>query len=253
MKKFLALLLLAFAVVCSAQDNIKPEFQAFAGALVKLKKMEQGFHKFMLKVDAAPWAFQATGEVAAPAGDADVLINALFDGELYAVLAYVPNVAQGSDGKEYNVGLFDIMLYYEDEPTKIRNLKFKLLPPANDEWAQGIFKDAQESGSLLGQIWKGKYDRDIVKASANPIDKAQLKRMQNAQKPAEEFVEKKTGSAEKSSSKDRRSRMVSNDDDEKPVKKKKKKKKISSADDDDDDDDSGLSEKEKRRKKMLRR
>lgn len=178
MKKLIAVLFLAFAVICSAQSSIKPEFQAFSGALLKLKKVEKGYHKFRLTVDVAPWAFQADGEVQAPGGDGDALITGLFDGDVYAVLAYVPSTAAGSDGKEYQVGLFDMMLFFEDEPTKIRNLRFKLLPPANDEWAMGILKDALESGSLLGNVWGGKYERAITKASADPMDKAKLRALQ---------------------------------------------------------------------------
>ena len=178
MKKLIAVLFLAFAVVCSAQSSIKPEFQAFSGALLKLKKVEKGYHKFRLTVDVNPWAFQADGEVQAPGGDGDAMITGLFDGDVYAVLAYVPSTAAGSDGKEYQVGLFDMMLYFEDEPTKIRNLRFKLLPPANDEWAMGILKDALESGSLLGNVWGGKYERAITKASADPMDKAKLRALQ---------------------------------------------------------------------------
>lgn len=181
MRKLIAVLFMAFAVVCSAQ-NIKPEFQAFSGALLKLKPAEKGFHKFQLKVDVAPWAFQATGEVQAPGGDADVLITGLFDGDVYAVLAYVPSSAEGTDGKSYQVGFFDMMLYFEDEPTRIRNLKFKLLPPANDEWAVGILKDALSSGSLLGNVWGGKYDKAITKASADPMDKKKLQALQNKPK-----------------------------------------------------------------------
>jgi len=177
MKKLLAFLVLAFAVVCSAQ-SLKPEFQAFSGALLKLKKVEKGFHKFQLKVEAAPWAFMATGEVQAPGGDGDVLITGLFDGELYAVIAYVPSPAVGSDGLEYQAGFFDMMIYYEEEPTRVRNLKFKLLPPADDEWAMGILKDALESGSLIGNVWGGKYDRAITKASADPMDKTKLLALQ---------------------------------------------------------------------------
>lgn len=182
MKKLLAFLFLAFAVLCSAQSSVKPEFQAFSGALLKLKKADKGFHKFQLTVDVAPWAFQAVGEVQAPGGDGDVLITGLFDGDVYAVLAYIPSAAQGSDGQEYQVGFFDMMLYYEEEPTRIRNLKFKLLPPANDDWAKGILKDALESGSLIGNVWGGKYDRAITKASATPMDKKKLEALQKKSK-----------------------------------------------------------------------
>ena len=175
MKKILTVIFLACTIVFAQEGSIKPGFQAFAGALIKLKKAENGFHKFMLRVDVAPWAFVAQGEVQAPGGDSDVLITALFDRALYAVLAYIPDkIAAGSDGEEYNVGFFDMMLYYDEEPTRIRNLSFRLLPPANDSWAQSILDDALQSGSLLGKIWGGKYEREITKASAVPIDKAKL-------------------------------------------------------------------------------
>jgi len=194
MKKILTVIFLACAFVFAQEGSIKPGFQAFAGALIKLKKAEHGFHKFRLKVDVAPWAFVAEGEVQAPGGDSDVLITALFDRALYAVLAYIPDkIAAGSDGEEYNVGFFDMMLYYDEEPTRIRNLSFKLLPPANDSWAQSILDDALQSGSLLGKIWSGKYEREITKASAVPIDKAKLVAMQ--QKRAEEKANKRAREA----------------------------------------------------------
>lgn len=230
MKKIIAVLFLACALLGYAQDSsIKPEFQAFSGALVKLKKAKNGYHKFMLQIVAAPWAFKAEGEVAAPGGDPDMLINALFDGDLYAVLAYVPSATSGADGQEYQVGLFDMMLFFEDEPTKIRNLKFSLLPPANDDWAMSAFNDAQSSGSLLGKIWKGKYDREITKASANPLTKQSVRSMQRA---AEEAA-----AAEEA---ERQAKMAAK-------KSKKKKKKAAVVDECDDPD---MTVKEKRRCQM---
>ena len=185
MKKILTVIFLACAFVFAQEGSIRPEFQAFSGALIKLKKAEHGFHKFRLRVDVAPWSFLAEGEVQAPGGDSDVLITALFDRALYAVLAYIPDkIAAGSDGEEYNVGFFDMMLYYDEEPTRIRNLSFKLLPPANDSWAQSILDDALQSGSLLGKIWSGRYEREITRASAVPIDKTKLIDMQQKRKEA---------------------------------------------------------------------
>ena len=139
MKKLLTVIFLACAMVFAQEGSIKPEFQAFSGALIKLKKAEKGFHKFRLRVDVA---------------------------------------------EEYNVGFFDMMLYYDEEPTRIRNLSFKLLPPANDSWAQSILDDALQSGSLLGRIWSGKYEREITKASAVPIDKTKLVDMQQKRQAA---------------------------------------------------------------------
>ena len=263
MKKLIVLLCLVFVAVCSAQ-TLKPEFQAFSGALLKLKKADKGYHKFRLTVDVNPWAFQADGEVQAPGGDGDALITGLFDGDVYAVLAYVPSTAVGSDSKEYQVGLFDMMLYFEDEPTKIRNLRFKLLPPANDEWAMGILKDALESGSLLGNVWGGKYDKAITRASADPLDKAKLRALQkkNNKEPEEEATittrkrrveandevapkkKKAAKPVEDDAALNKRKRRVDAADEETaPTKKKKKKKKVSG----DECDDPSLSVKEKRR------
>ena len=227
MKKIIAALFLAFALVGYAQESsIKPEFQAFSGALVKLKKAKKGYHKFMLEIVAAPWAFKAEGEVAAPGGDPDMLINALFDGDLYAVLAYVPSATSGADGQEYQVGLFDMMLFFEDEPTKIRNLKFSLLPPANDDWAMSAFNDAQSSGSLLGKIWKGKYDREITKASANPLTKQSVRSMQKAAEEAaaaEEAERQAKMAAKKSKKKKKKASIVDEcDDPEMTVKEKRR-------------------------------
>lgn len=216
MKKIIAVLFLACALLGYAQDSsIKPEFQAFSGALVKLKKAKNGYHKFMLQIVAAPWAFKAEGEVAAPGGDPDMLINALFDGDLYAVLAYVPSATSGADGQEYQVGLFDMMLFFEDEPTKIRNLKFSLLPPANDDWAMSAFNDAQSSGSLLGKIWRGKYDREITKASANPLTKQSVRSMQKAaeEAAAAEEAERQAKMAAKKSKKKKKAAVVDECDD----------------------------------------
>ena len=260
MKKLIVFLCLVFVAVCSAQ-TLKPEFQAFSGALLKLKKADKGYHKFRLTVDVAPWAFQADGEVQAPGGDGDALITGLFDGDVYAVLAYVPSTAVGSDNKEYQVGFFDMMLYFEDEPTKIRNLRFKLLPPANDEWAMGILKDALESGSLVGNVWGGKYDKAITRASADPMDKAKLRAMQKKtanssddestittrkrRVEADEEVapkKKKAKPVEDDAAMNKRKRRVEAEEAPAPTVKKKKKKKAG-----DECDDPSLSVKEKRR------
>jgi len=226
MKKLISIIVMACALLGYAQDSsIKPEFQAFSGALVKLKKAKNGYHKFMLDIVAAPWAFKAEGEVAAPGGDPDMLINALFDGDLYAVLAYVPSATSGTDGQEYQVGLFDMMLYFEDEPTKIRNLTFTLLPPANDDWAMSAFNDAQSSGTLLGKIWKGKYDREITKASANPLTKKSVKAMRQAaeEAAAAEEAEREAKMAAKKSKKKKKAAVVDEcDDPELTVKEKRR-------------------------------
>lgn len=238
MKKILALLVLAFAVVGYAQQgNIKPKFQAFSGALLKLKDAEKGFQKFSLKVDVAPWSFQAIGEVRVPNGDTEALREALFEGDLYAVLAYIDNSPVEVNGEEYQVGLFDVMIYFDDEPTTVRNVKFKLLPPVDDDWSKSGLQDALSSGSLLGKIWDGKYEREITKASADPMDKGKLKAMKRKK---QEAVEAETMSV----SDKKKKRMKDMAEDDQPKKKKKKKK---ASRDEDECDDPGMTPREKKR------
>ena len=241
MKKILALLVLALVVVGYAQEgNIKPKFQAFSGALLKLKDAEKGYQKFSLKVDVAPWSFQAIGEVRVPNGDTEALREALFEGDLYAVLAYIDNSPVEVNGEEYQVGLFDVMIYFDDEPTTIRNVKFKLLPPVDDDWSKSGLQDALSSGSLLGKIWDGKYDREITKASADPMDKAKLKSLKR----------KKAAAAEESSEmsvSDKKKQRMRDMAEEKQAKKKKKKRV------EDECDDPSLTPKERKRCLMKRK
>ena len=238
MKKILALLVLALAVVGYAQQgSIKPKFQAFSGALLKLKEADKGYHKFSLKVDVAPWAFQAIGEVRAPNGDPEILREALFEGDLYAVLAYIDNSPVEVNGDVYQVGLFDVMIYFDDEPTTVRNVKFKLLPPVDDDWSKSGLQDAQSSASLLGKIWDGKYEREITKASADPMDKGKLKAMKRKK---QEAVEAETMSV----SDKKKKRMKDMAEDDQPKKKKKKKK---ASRDEDECDDPGMTPREKKR------
>ena len=223
------MLFMALAVLSFAQGDTKPEFQAFSSSMLKLKPAEGGWQKFSLKVEVAPWAFQAIGDVHIVAGDAELLNTALYDGTLYAVVAYIPAPAAGTDGKEYQVGVFDLMLFLEDEPTQVRNVKFRLLPPANDEWAMGIFKDAISAGTALGSVWGGAFEDEITKASAVPMDKKQLQaQLKKKERPAPAPVVE-----------------------EEPVVKKKKKR--SYDEDEEDEDGSNLTVKEKRRRAMLQK
>ncbi|MBR4347605.1 MAG: hypothetical protein IKP90_01495 [Fibrobacter sp.] len=245
MKKILALLVLAFAVVGYAQQgNIKPKFQAFSGALLKLKDAEKGFQKFSLKVDVAPWSFQAIGEVRVPNGDTEALREALFEGDLYAVLAYIDNSPVEVNGEEYQVGLFDVMIYFDDEPTTVRNVKFKLLPPVDDDWSKSGLQDALSSGSLLGKIWDGKYEREITKASADPMDKGKLKAMKRKKQEAAEEA------AAMSVSEKKKKRMKDMAEEDQPKKKKKKKK---ASRDEDECDDPSFTPKERKRCLMMKK
>jgi hypothetical protein len=186
MRIFISLVL--FLSLC-AFAGVKPEFQAFAANFLDLKDAgDDGYHSFTLRVDIAPWAFVYTGKVLAPNGDPDVLMDALAGDELYEVIAYVPAPVEGSDGKEYQAGVFDVMLYYSDGDEElqatIRDAKVQLLAPiASDSWAQNAFKDAQTSKGM--GVWKdASYSSAITDASADPMDKTKVYASKRAAKKA---------------------------------------------------------------------
>jgi hypothetical protein len=172
MKKIISLLCV-LAISSFAQKGT--EFQAFSGEFLKVGDMKAGYHPFTMPVQGEGWAFKAEGEVQAPAGDPYVLLDGILDGTVYAVVAYVPAVAAGTDAKDYQVGMFDMMIYLEDESVKVRNVKFTLLPPANDEWASDMARDANEIGAASkATLWSGANDVAITRTSAVPLTKKDL-------------------------------------------------------------------------------
>lgn len=170
------ILFLFMAVMAAFAQDQTPQFQAFSGELMKISdQIKGGYHRFALQVKGEGWAFEAQGEVKAPAGDPYVLIDGILDGEVYVMVAYIPAMAAGTNGKDYQVGMIDAMVYLEDEAVETRKVKFKLVAPANDEWAVGMARDAAEIGApFLPTLWNGSRDVEIVRAAAVPLDKEGL-------------------------------------------------------------------------------
>ncbi len=176
-------LAMSFLLFCAAVSfaQIKPSFQAFDADYLQLGEASNGFHHFIIRVDYAPWAFVAEGDVKAPQGDVDLLFNSMDNDQLYIVVAYSPSPVEGSDGLEYQAGIYDVMIYYTDEAddfsTRIQNLKITLLPPiASDSWATGSLADAQGKRGKPGDVFKNpEYSSAIFQASAQPLSKAQAK------------------------------------------------------------------------------
>lgn len=266
MKK-LVVLLCMLAAFAFAQ---KVEFQAFAGSkdMLKLGKPEGAVVPFMMQVKGEGWAFAAQGKAVAPGGDPNTLIDAYLDGSVYVVVAYISELAGGTDSKDYQVGMIDARLYMEDEALETRGVKFKLLPPANDEWAQGMANEAVSTGaSVKSQLWEGKYDVAITRTAAVPLDndalnpKPKAKRVvkDDSDKPVvkRRVVKKATDEDDEDEAPVVKKRVVKKkrvaDDDDEPVVKKKVVKKRKVVVEEDDDEDEGLTIKEKRRRAAARK
>lgn len=170
--KRLFLILLFLSVPLFAQA--KPKFQAFTGTLLRIHEAIDGYHEFSMRIISAPWAFHVQGRVKSPGGDPDAIFNALFERELVGVLAYIPSPSLGTDGKEYETGIFNFMIYYYDSPTIIQDFSIKLMAPANDSWAKESFQIAKTAGEALTSLWKGDFDKEITRAAAVPLTRKRL-------------------------------------------------------------------------------
>lgn len=184
LKKLAMFLVLGCAILSFAQ--VKPSFQAFDADYLSLSEASKGYHHFSIRVDYAPWAFVAEGEVKAPQGDPDMLFYSMDDDQLYIVVAYSEAPIGAFDGLEYQAGIYDVMMYYSDGvdefPTKIQNLKLSLLPPiASDAWAKGALEDAQGKRGNPGDVFRNPENANaIFKASAHPLSKAQAQASRKA-------------------------------------------------------------------------
>lgn len=270
MKKLILLLCMLATAFAFAGD--KPVFQAFAGSkdMLKIGNAKGGMHPFMLQVKGQEWAFQAQGMVAAPNGDSNLLLDSYLDGNVYVVVAYIPTLAGGSDGKDYQVGMFDAKLYLEDDALDTRAVKFKLLPPANDDWAAGMAAEAVSTGApLKSSLWDGSRDVEITRTAATPLTKDDLnpkpkaKRVVKAAEPepapapaVKRRVVKKAPVEEEEEEPVVRKRVIKKkrvaDEDEAPATRKVVKKRKVVVEEDDDEDE-GLSIKEKRRRAAARK
>ncbi|MEE3339421.1 MAG: hypothetical protein VZR14_01720 [Hallerella sp.] len=181
----LAMFLVLFCATLSFAQ-IQPSFQAFDADYLTLSEAAKGYHHFSIRVDYAPWAFVAEGNVKAPQGDVDLLFNSMDNDQLYIVVAYSESPIGGSDGLEYQAGIYDVMIYYSDGvdefSTKIKDLKVSLLPPiASDSWATGSLEDAQGKRGNAGDVFKNPSNANaIFQASAHPLSKAQAQAARKA-------------------------------------------------------------------------
>jgi len=156
-------------------ETKEPSFAGFTGSFVKYGKVSGSNRSFNMSVEYRPWFFEVSGIANADYNTQDL------DEDVIVVLAYYDARGKTADGVNYQAGLFDLMIYFDDEPIKISNLNFKLIGEA----AAGseIIAQAKTWNFEQGRVFKTKkYDNAIIKAQAAALDKSDIAKEQAAAK-----------------------------------------------------------------------
>jgi len=153
------------AVVKSATLEAKePSFAGFTGSFIKFGQVSGNERPFTMTVEYAPWFFEIKGTA-----NADYLTPDLGD-DVIAVLAYYK-----TNSADYQAGLFDLIMYLDDEPVKISNLSFTLTGTAAA--GSAILAQAKTWNFTQGQVFRmAKYESAILTAQATYLDKSHIAR-----------------------------------------------------------------------------
>jgi len=153
-------------------NSKEPSFAGFTGSFIKFGPVSGNARPFTMTVEYAPWFFEIKGTASA-----DYLTQDLGD-DAIAVLAYY----KVDDSANYQPGLFDLMIYLDDEPIKMSNLSFALIGPATA--GSAVLAQAKTWNFTQGQVFKmSKYaNGDILTAQATYLDKSHIEREKAAAK-----------------------------------------------------------------------
>lgn len=156
----------------------EPSFAGFTGSFFKFGDVSGKNRPFTMFIEYKPWFFEISG--LADAGrnteDLDILLD-----NIVAVLAYYDAGGKAPDGTAYQAGLFDFMVYLDDEPIKVSNLKIALKSKA--ESGSATLEQAKTWNFELGKVFKTpKYSDAIVKAQASAMDKSDIAKEEAAAK-----------------------------------------------------------------------
>jgi len=195
MKKIL-LLFLVFVGAAIAQTGSEPvlttkepSFMGFTGSFMRFgstfKSASGNNRSFTMPVEYRPWFFELSGVAYADrhTEDLDILDN------ITVVVAYYDAQGKAIDGVAYQAGLFDFMVYLDDEPIKVTNMKITLKGRAAPGAA--TLEQAKTWNFEPGKVFKNpKYSNDIMKAQARAVDKTDVAKEEAAAKK-EQAKEKK--------------------------------------------------------------
>jgi hypothetical protein len=182
MKKFSLLFALCFFSLTSlvnAQDY-KLKFHGFDDTFITLGEYETGFYTFSVLVDYAPFHFELKGKV--NAGPNTLELPYLLE-DIVVIVTYWAEGVVGKDGKERFFAFDSVHVLLDDEPCRVTDLSFALLPPHNsDSRARQVFSKSaqfrQEYDRLVVGEERADYEEEaLIVASAVPWNK-ELKAME---------------------------------------------------------------------------
>jgi hypothetical protein len=131
-----------------------------------------------MSVGFRPWFFEIKGVV--NAGHNTEELDALM-GDIITVVAYYNAQGKAQDGTSYQAGIFDFMIYLDDEPLKISNLNITLTDKASA--GANVLEQAQTWNFEQGRVFKTKkYDNSVLKAQATALDRADIAKEEAAAK-----------------------------------------------------------------------
>ncbi len=147
----------------------EPSFIGFTGSFVNFGKITGNNRDFSMKVEYRPWFFEVSGKANASHNTPDL------GEDVIVVIAYYPAPGKTADGVNYQAGLFDLMIYLDDEPIKISDLNFTMIGKATE--GSTVLEQAKTWNFQPGRVFKtSKYEAPIIKAQAAAFDKADIAR-----------------------------------------------------------------------------
>ena len=155
-----------------------PSFTGFTGSFVSFGNISGEDRSFTMKVEYKPWFFEASGTANAKYNTPDL------GEDVIVVIAYYNALGKTADSTSYQAGLFDLMMYLDDEPVKISNLNFTMTAKAAA--GSAVLAQAKTWNFEQGKIFKmPKYDAPIIKAQAAALDKSDIAREEAAARKRE--------------------------------------------------------------------
>ncbi|MDR1829441.1 MAG: hypothetical protein LBQ76_01580 [Candidatus Fibromonas sp.] len=155
-----------------------PSFTGFTGSFVSFGNISGEDRSFTMKVEYKPWFFEASGTANAKYNTPDL------GEDVIVVIAYYNALGKTADSTSYQAGLFDLMMYLDDEPVKISNLNFTMTAKAAA--GSAVLAQAKTWNFEQGKVFKmPKYDAPIIKAQAAALDKSDIAREEAAAKKRE--------------------------------------------------------------------